>query len=54
MQPGLTGTSAGLEQGGSGAVGTTVMVAEGAGARDYGGSGGQGTAAGASTGVHGW
>ena len=56
MQPGLTGTSAGLEQGGSSAVGTAAMVAEGAGARGCGcgGSGGQGTAAGASAGVHDW
>ena len=45
MQPGLTGTSAGLEQGGSAAVGTTAMVAQGAGARGCDGSGGQGTTA---------
>ena len=35
MQPGLTGTSAGLEQGGLG-VGTAAMVAEGVGARSCG------------------
>ena len=40
MQPGLTGTSARLEQGGSAAVGTAAMVAHGAGARGCGGSGG--------------
>ena len=45
MQPGLTGTSAGLKQGGSVAVGTTAMVAQGAGARGCGGLGGLGTAA---------
>ena len=42
MQPGLTSTSAGLEQGGSTAVGTAAMVAQGAGARGCGGSGGGG------------
>ena len=47
MQPGLTGTSAGLEQGGSAAVGMAAMMAQGAGARGRGGSGGQGTEAGA-------
>ena len=41
MPPGLTGTNAGLEQGGSAAVGTAAMVAHGAGAR-CGGSGGGG------------
>ena len=39
MQLGLTGTSAGLEQGGSAAVGTAAMVAQGAGARDWPGHG---------------
>ena len=42
VQPGLTGTSTGLEQGGSAAVGTAAMVAYGAGARCCGGSSGQG------------
>ena len=50
MQPGLTGSSTGLEQGGSADVGTAAMVAQGAGARGCGGSGGQGTAAGAQVG----
>ena len=47
MKPGLTGTSAGLEKGGSAAVGTATMVAHGAGARGCGDSSGQGTTAGA-------
>ena len=50
MQPGLTGTSVGLEQGGSAAVGTAAMVAQEAGARGCGGSGGQGTTSGAQVG----
>ena len=47
MKPGLTGTSAGLEKGGSAGVGTATMVAHGAGARGCGDSSGQGTTAGA-------
>ena len=50
VQSGLTGISVWLEQGGSAAVGTAAMVAQGAGARGCGGSGGQGTAAGAQVG----
>ena len=50
MKPGLTGTSAGLEQGGSAAVGTAAMVAQGAGARGFGSSGGQGTEGGSQVG----
>ena len=42
MQPGLTGTSARLERGGSAAMGMAAMVAQGAGARGCGGSGGGG------------